>query len=46
MITRAEKVRVGTLYEHREEVALLNRGTIQYLPYVQTLLDKYRIYRF
>lgn len=43
-IKRWMKLRVGTLYEQREEVALLNRGTIQYLPYVETLLDSYRVY--
>ena len=45
-VKRWMKLRVATLYEHREEVALLNRGTIQYLPYVQTLLDRYRVYTF
>jgi hypothetical protein len=42
-IVRWMKLRVSTLYENREEVALLNRGTIQFLPYVDTLLDAYRV---
>lgn len=43
-VKRWVKLRVATLYEHREEVALLNRGTIQYLPYVNRLLDRALVY--
>ena len=39
------KIRVGSLYEHREEVALMNRGSIQALPFVDSLLDPYRVVR-
>ena len=42
-IRRWMKLRVGTLYENREEVALLNRGKIEALPYVDRLLDAYRV---
>jgi uncharacterized phiE125 gp8 family phage protein len=35
-------LRLGALYENREEVALLNRGTIAELPFVDALLDPYR----
>ena len=37
-------MRVGTLYENREEVALLNRGKIEPLPFIDTLLDPYRVW--
>jgi hypothetical protein len=36
-------LRVGTLYENREEVALMNRGKVEPLPYVDTLLDPYTV---
>lgn len=36
-------LRAGTLYENREEVAILNRGKVEPLPFVDTLLDPYRI---
>lgn len=39
-------IRVGTLYENREEVALMNRGKIEPLPYVDLLLDPYRVVSF
>ena len=39
------KLRVGSLYEHREEVALMNRGSIQALPFVDSLLDPYKVVR-
>jgi hypothetical protein len=35
-------MRVGTLYENREEVAILNRGKVEALPFVDSLLDYYR----
>jgi uncharacterized phiE125 gp8 family phage protein len=34
-------LRVGSLYENREEVAILNRGQIKDLPYVDGLLDPF-----
>ena len=36
-------IRIGSLYENREEVALMNRGKIEALPFVDSLLDPYRI---
>lgn len=40
------KIRMGTLNENREEVALLNRGKIELLPYVDNLLDNDRVLTF
>ena len=40
------KIRVATMYENREEVALMNRGKIEPLPYVDALLDPYRVLKF
>jgi uncharacterized phiE125 gp8 family phage protein len=37
------KLRVGSLYAHREEVAVLTRGRIDPLPFVDALLDGYRV---
>ena len=37
------KLRVGSLYTHREEMAVLSRGRIDPLPFVQGLLDPYRV---
>lgn len=34
-------LRIGSLYENREEVAILNRGKVELLPYVDGLLDPY-----
>lgn len=34
-------LRVGSLYENREEVAILNRGKVELLPFVDGLLDPY-----
>lgn len=36
-------MRVATMYENREEVALLNRGRIQDLPFVDSLLAPYSV---
>lgn len=36
-------LRVGSLYENREEVAIMNRGKVEELPFVDSLLDPYRI---
>lgn len=36
-------LRTGSLYENREEVAILNRGKVEELPFVDGLLDPYRI---
>jgi uncharacterized phiE125 gp8 family phage protein len=40
------KIRLSTLYENREEVAIMNRGMVQPLPYVDRLLDVYKTYEF
>lgn len=37
------KLRVGSLYAHREEVATLTRGRIDPLPFVDGLLDPYKV---
>lgn len=37
------KLRIGSLYAHREEVALMSRGQIQALPFVDGLLDPYKL---
>jgi hypothetical protein len=36
----------GTFYENREMVAVLNRGKVEVLPYVQGLLDSYSLRSF
>lgn len=36
-------IRTGTKYENREEVAILARGKIEPLPFVDSLLDPFRI---
>lgn len=35
-------MRVGTAFENREEVAILNRGKVEALPFVDGLLDPYK----
>ena len=40
------KLRVGSLYEHREDFALMTRGRIEALPFVDGLLDPYRVISF
>ncbi len=37
------KLRLGSLYTHREEQAVLSRGSIADLPFVEGLLDPYRV---
>ena len=37
------KLRLGSLYAHREEVALINRGKIEALPFVDGLLDPFKV---
>ncbi|MFN5254478.1 MAG: head-tail connector protein [Limnohabitans sp.] len=37
------KLRVGSLYAHREEVAALSRGRIEALPFIDGLLDPYKV---
>lgn len=39
-------MRVSTMYEMREEVAVMSRGTVQELPYVDSLLDPYLVAEF
>lgn len=36
-------VRVATMYENREAVAILPRGKVEPLPYIDTLLDPYAV---
>jgi hypothetical protein len=36
-------IRIGTLYENREEVAILPRGKVEPLPFVDRLLDGFRV---
>lgn len=36
-------IRVGTMYENREELAILSRGKVEPLGYVDRLLDDYRM---
>lgn len=40
------KLRLATLYENREEVAIMTRGKIDVLPYVDRLLDPYITWEF
>ena len=40
------KIRLAALYENREEVAIMNRGKIEPLPYVDRLLDNYITHEF
>ena len=37
------KLRVGSLYAHREEVAAISRGRIDSLPFIDGLLDPYKV---
>jgi len=37
------KLRVGSLYAHREEVAAVARGRIEPLPFIDGLLDPYKV---
>ena len=38
------KVRIGALYQHREEIAVTDKGTkIEPLPFMDRLLDPYRV---
>lgn len=37
------KLRIGSLYAHREEVALMSRGQLAALPFVDGLLDPYKV---
>lgn len=37
------KLRVGSLYNHREEMAVLSRGHIDHLPFIDGLLDPYKV---
>jgi uncharacterized phiE125 gp8 family phage protein len=39
-------IRINTLYENREEVAILSKGKLEPLPYVDRLLDPYRVVSF
>jgi|SRR5882672_7721153 len=36
-------IRAASLYENREEVAILNRGHIEELPFMEGLLDEFRV---
>ena len=37
------KLRVGSLYAHREEIAVLSRGRVEALPFIDGLLDPYKV---
>lgn len=37
-------LRLGAIYANREEVAIMNRGKIEELPYVDELVDTYRVW--
>jgi uncharacterized phiE125 gp8 family phage protein len=37
------KLRIGSLYAHREEMSILSKGRIDPLPFVDGLLDPYRV---
>jgi len=37
------KLRVGSLYAHREEVAVVSRGRLETLPFIEGLLDPYKV---
>lgn len=37
------KLRVGSLYAHREEIAVLSKGRIEPLPFIDGLLDPYKV---
>lgn len=39
-------VRINSMYENREEVALLNRGKVEPIPFIDGLLDPYRVAMF
>jgi hypothetical protein len=39
-------IRVGSLYQNREEVAIINRGTVEALPFVAALMGPHRVVRF
>lgn len=38
-------LRTGDKYEHRESVVAVTRGALQVLPYADSLLDPYRVWR-
>ena len=37
------KLRVGSLYAHREEMSVLSRGRIDPLPFIDGLLDSFKV---
>ena len=39
-------VRIGSMYEHREEVAIMSRGKIEPLSFIDNLLDPFRVVSF
>ena len=45
-ITAWLKIRLATIYENREEVAIMTRGKIDVLTYVDRLLDTFRMIEF
>jgi len=45
-ILRWMKIRLGTSYGNHEEVAILSRGKVEPLPYVDGLLDPFRVLEF
>jgi hypothetical protein len=45
-IMRWMQIRIATIYANREEVAILQKGKMEVLPYVDGLLDPWRVVRF
>jgi hypothetical protein len=39
-------IRLATMFENREELAILQRGKVEPLAYVDRLLDQYRVFSF
>ena len=40
------KVRIGSMYQHREEVAILQKGKLELLPFVDFMLDPFKVVTF
>jgi uncharacterized phiE125 gp8 family phage protein len=39
-------IRVSTIFNNREEVAVMNRGKVEILPYIDGLLDPWKVVRY
>lgn len=40
------KLRIGSMYENREEATVLTRATLEVMPFMPNLLDPFRIWEF